>query len=166
MRHAESSTIDGVRDHDLPISDHGRIACQNIAQKLHDLGWSPGIVVSSNALRSKQTFEALKTVIAQMGDADLHFLGSLYTLSQLDGQTLSHLGNLISQEASCDIECILCLGHNKGWEEAASTLAGRPIFLDHCDAALFETDGNSWKGLLNPDVEKWKLVNVIRASTE
>jgi len=136
MRHAESSTIDGVRDHDLPISDNGRITCKNIAQELHNLGWSPDIVVSSNALRSKQTFEALKSVIAQLGDADLHFLGSLYTLSQLDGQTLSHLGNLISQEASCKVDCILCLGHNKGWEEAASTLAVRQDEKTSCGCSF------------------------------
>ena len=51
-------------------------------------------------------------------------------------------------------------------KEENTSLQGRPIFLDHCDAALFETDGISWKGLLQPDVEKWKLVNVIRAWTE
>lgn len=36
------------------------------------------------------------------------------------------------------------MGHNKGWEEAASMLSGSPIRLQTCNAALLEARGKSW----------------------
>lgn len=57
------------------------------------------------------------------GEADQHFLGSLYTTAALDGQTRGHLSELVAAEAASSHSCCLCLGHNKGWEEAASSFA-------------------------------------------
>ena len=37
------------------------------------------------------------------------------------------------------------MGHNKGWEEAASMLSGASIELKTCNAALLETTGKSWE---------------------
>lgn len=44
-----------------------------------------------------------------------------------------------------------CMGHNRGWEEAASMLTGASIELKTCNAALLETTGKSWDevGLLS-----------------
>jgi hypothetical protein len=50
-------------------------------------------------------------------------LGSLYTTAALDGQTRAHLTELVCAEATPAHDCCLCLGHNKGWEEAASSFA-------------------------------------------
>lgn len=51
--------------------------------------------------------------------------GSLYTTAALDGQTRGHLAAIVAAEAGPSHTCCLCLGHNKGWEEAASALAVR-----------------------------------------
>ena len=40
---------------------------------------------------------------------------------------------------------VLCVGHNKGWEEAASTLSGQPVRLKNACAALLEVS-RSWMG--------------------
>jgi hypothetical protein len=37
-----------------------------------------------------------------------------------------------------------CMGHNKGWEEAASMFSGASIELNTCNAALLEAAGKSW----------------------
>lgn len=37
-----------------------------------------------------------------------------------------------------------CMGHNKGWEEAASMLSGASVKLKTCNAALLHAFGNSW----------------------
>jgi len=37
------------------------------------------------------------------------------------------------------------MGHNKGWEEAASMLSGASIKLKTCNAALLQAFGNSWE---------------------
>ena len=36
------------------------------------------------------------------------------------------------------------MGHNKGWEEAASMFSGDSIVLKTCNAALLEAAGKSW----------------------
>lgn len=38
-----------------------------------------------------------------------------------------------------------CMGHNRGWEEAASTFSGAHIELKTCNAALLEAAGKSWE---------------------
>ena len=36
------------------------------------------------------------------------------------------------------------MGHNRGWEEAASVFAGASVELKTCNAALLETTGKTW----------------------
>ena len=38
-----------------------------------------------------------------------------------------------------------CMGHNRGWEEAASMFSGISIELKTCNAALLEATGKSWE---------------------
>lgn len=42
-------------------------------------------------------------------------------------------------------DCYRCMGHNKGWEEAASMLSGASVKLKTCNAALLQAFGNSWE---------------------
>lgn len=37
------------------------------------------------------------------------------------------------------------MGHNRGWEEAASMFTGVSVELKTCNAALLEADGRSWE---------------------
>jgi phosphohistidine phosphatase SixA len=192
MRHAPSAELAGVKDHELPITQEGQELAKRVAEEMKSLGWIPNIVMSSNSVRSRQTFEVMKSVIEELSHADLHFLGSLYTESQLDGHTLPFLARILAVEASEEDECVLCLGHNKGWEEAASILAVscsccfemcynassrvdfyilfaqmESIQLDHCDAALFEAAGDSWAELLNAEnFEQWSCEQLIRADSK
>jgi hypothetical protein len=48
-------------------------------------------------------------------------MGSLYTVAALDGQTKHHLEETIRSMAN-DAQnfCVMCVGHNKGWEEVSS----------------------------------------------
>lgn len=49
---------------------------------------------------------------------DAHFMGSLYTVAALDGQTKHHLEETIrSMATDAKHFCVMCVGHNKGWEE-------------------------------------------------
>jgi hypothetical protein len=38
-----------------------------------------------------------------------------------------------------------CMGHNRGWEEAASLLCGISVELKTANAALLEAPGSSWQ---------------------
>lgn len=56
--------------------------------------------------------------------------------------------------------CILCLGHNKGWEEAASTMAGKPVRLETSNAALLQADEASWQTWSSDT--RWTLVDLLK----
>lgn len=63
----------------------------------------------------------------------------LYTVAALDGMTRQKL-----QECTLELvddqkhSCVMLVGHNKGWEEAASSLSGQAIKLRTASAALLQ----------------------------
>nr|BAD29173.1 hypothetical protein [Oryza sativa Japonica Group]BAD29673.1 hypothetical protein [Oryza sativa Japonica Group] len=65
-------------------------------------------------------------------------------LPPMDGQTAEHLQKAICQYSSDEILTVMCMGHNKGWEEAASMFSGDSVVLKTCNAALLEAEGKSW----------------------
>lgn len=123
-------------------------------------GWIPDVVICSNALRSKQTLEAMGEELPELEDADAHFLGSLYTISQLDGQTRAHLQTIVETEARSQHACVLCLGHNKGWEEAASSFVNQHVKLGNCSAAVLSGIGQDWNEAFGSEAE-WRLITVL-----
>jgi hypothetical protein len=89
----------------------------------------------------------------------------LYTISQLDGQTRAHLQEVVIAEATAAQKTVLCLGHNKGWEEAASSYAGETVKLGNCYAALLEGSGENWNAAFEEEAA-WELVSVLRPKGE
>jgi phosphohistidine phosphatase SixA len=90
MRHADAEETRAVRDHDRPVTRLGRRTAADVARQLRAAGWLPDVLVCSNAVRSRQTLEEMRRELG-VDDADEHYLGSLYSISQLDGQTRAHL---------------------------------------------------------------------------
>lgn len=160
MRHAESEAAGRVRDHDREITSVGAETAQQVARQLAAEGWLPQVVVCSNAQRTRQTLDQMQTVLPELADADAHFLGSLYTTAALDGQTRAHLAAIVASEAGPSHTCCLCLGHNKGWEEAATIFAGETVRLGNSHAALLEGRGDSWEEALQEGA-RWRLVRVL-----
>eukprot|EP00775_Hariotina_reticulata_P009253 gene9253-9419_t len=161
LRHADSETSSTLRDYDRPISMQGRREASNIARRLCELGWIPDLIIASNSKRTKQTLDQMAEAAAELSTIDAHYLGSLYTVAALDGQTKQHIEETI-RSVACDAKnfCIMCVGHNKGWEEAASAFAKQAVRLGTASAALFELAGSSWDDVTSPDTE-WRLVEVV-----
>jgi len=51
LRHADSETGGSTRDHERPISDHGRQEARSIARQLRDLGWAPDLIIGALSFR-------------------------------------------------------------------------------------------------------------------
>eukprot|EP00877_Chromochloris_zofingiensis_P009141 jgi/Chrzof1/4480/Cz14g14230.t1 len=161
LRHADSENSAGVRDHDRRISHQGKREAMNIARRLQELDWIPDIIIASNSRRTKQTLDLMCEAHSELGTVDAHFLGSLYTVSALDGQTRTHLEECILSIASdTDNQCVMCVGHNKGWEEAASSFTKQAVRLNTASAALLEAVGKTWDDVMLPEAD-WQLVQVV-----
>jgi phosphohistidine phosphatase SixA len=200
MRHAPSEETNlasspASRDHDRPITPAGALAAAAVARALAARGWLPDLVLASDAARSRQTLAAMAAAVPALGDAPAFFRGALYTAAALDGQTAPALAAALEEAgaggggAAGDAAAtagapppttttpttVLALGHNKGWEEAASALAGCAVRLEAASAALLEVssgggaDGattaspafTSWPAALAGGEGDWTLVGLV-----
>lgn len=164
LRHADSSWEDrSLRDHDRPISRPGRDSAANVSRKLQELGWIPELILSSDATRSRETLEIMRQHAKELLNAEVHFIPSFYSVAAMDGQTAEHLQRAICQYSRNEILTVMCMGHNKGWEEAASMFSGAPVQLSTCNAALLESEGSSWQEAFElAGFGGWKLHYVVK----
>uniref|UniRef100_A0A7N0UEF3 Uncharacterized protein n=1 Tax=Kalanchoe fedtschenkoi TaxID=63787 RepID=A0A7N0UEF3_KALFE len=146
LRHAKSSWDDrSLRDHDRPLSKAGRADAVTVSQKLQQLGWIPELILSSDALRTRETLKIMQEQVRGFLEAEVHFIPSFYSIAAMDGQTADHLQRAVCKFSRDEVLTVMCMGHNRGWEEAASMLSGASVELKTCNAALLEAFGNSWE---------------------
>ncbi len=116
LRHAKSSRDDdSLPDHDRPLSKRGRRDAEAIARHLAAAGLHPDLVLSSTALRTRETLAPIQAALKPrrvVFDNDL-YLAPPTTL-------LDHLRRL--DEAVVEV---LVVGHNPGVHEVALLLADR-----------------------------------------
>ncbi|KAL0738261.1 hypothetical protein Bca4012_014471 [Brassica carinata] len=163
LRHAHSSWDHlSLKDHDRPLTKTGQADAAKVAQILSSLGWLPQLILSSDATRTRETLKSMQAQVDGFMEANVHFIPSFYSIAAMDGQTAEHIQQIISKYSTPDITTVMCMGHNKGWEEAASMLSGASVKLKTCNAALLHAFGNSWDdafALAGPG--GWKLEGIV-----
>ncbi|KAL8192324.1 hypothetical protein R6Q57_027509 [Mikania cordata] len=164
LRHAKSCWEDrSVKDHDRPLSKAGETDAIQVTYKLQQLGWIPQLILSSDATRTRQTLKIMQDQVQAFLEAEIHFISSFYSVAAMDGQTADHLQRAICKYATDEMHTVMCMGHNRGWEEAASTFSGASIQLKTCNAALLEAAGKSWEeAFLLAGDGGWKLQQLVK----
>ncbi|CAN6204071.1 unnamed protein product [Urochloa humidicola] len=164
LRHGESAVAGrAIRDHDRPLSKAGRADAISVSNKLQQLGWIPELILCSDAMRTKETLKILQEHVQGLSQAVVHFIPSFYSIAAMDGQTAEHLQKAICQYSSDEILTVMCMGHNKGWEEAASMFSGDSVMLETCNAALLEAAGKSWVEAFSlAGLGGWKLHGIVK----
>lgn len=115
MRHAKSGWAKpGERDFDRRLDDAGLIEAEQVAGVAAKRGYRPAIVLSSSAVRCRQTAEALRRSIN--GSTEFRFLDELYN-APADAYV-----DLIEQSRQFD--SVMLVGHNPAIEELFATLVG------------------------------------------
>lgn len=154
MRHAKSSwALPGLQDHDRPLNPRGLRDAPRMASALVQRGWAPARVHSSTARRTRETWAGMATVLTGLSEARVHFHPALY---------LGTLAKICDAVAGCPDDepgPVLVLGHNPGWEQAASVLSGVLVQLTTANAILLEGTGPSWREALRGS---WTLVEHLR----
>jgi phosphohistidine phosphatase len=151
MRHAKSSwATDAASDHERPLNPRGRTDAPRMAKFLLDQGWAPSEVHLSDARRTIETWDRMAAVLPSC-PATRH--PSLY---------LAGLPSIVhvARDWPADGEGpILVLGHNPGFEQAASWLSRATVHLTTANVVLLEGAGPSWTQALEAP---WKLVAWVR----
>ncbi|KAL5206099.1 hypothetical protein ABZP36_034308 [Zizania latifolia] len=164
LRHGESAAGGRfTRDHDRPLSKAGRAAAISVSNKLQQMGWIPDLVLCSDATRTKETLRIFQEHVKGLSEAIVHFIPSFYSIAAMDGQTAEHLQKAICEYSSDEILTVMCMGHNKGWEEAASMFSGDSVVLKTCNAALLEAEGKSWVEAFSlAGLGGWKFHGIVK----
>ena len=153
MRHAKSSwKQEAATDHERSLNRRGRRDAPRIARELRRLGWWPELVLSSDSQRTRQTWELMSAETDPPTPA--RFSNQLY-LAGLDEieEEINQVPNRVST--------LLALGHNPGWEEAASFLSGVECEMTTGNCALLESESLQWRGSCSVQAS-WRLVEMLR----
>lgn len=151
MRHAKSSwNSEEQTDHERPLNDRGRRSAPLIAAQLTTLNWQPQHILSSDAKRTRETADLL---LQEWEDGvGVEFSPSLYLAGPKDLA-------LEMCAVSDEIETLLVLGHNPGWEGVVHQLADVGVTMKTATAALLESkDCESWSDAFQAT---WTLENVL-----
>ena len=151
MRHAKSLWDSAAcSDHERTLNDRGRKDAPRVGAALVERGWTPDLVLSSDAQRTRETFAGLSEAFP--GEVEVRFLPSFYQ----DGLRAAEaeLSGVPEQ-----VVCLLLLGHNPGWESLVEELSGVDIVMETATAALLAMDLEGWGEAIQPG--KWQLKDVI-----
>ena len=67
-----------------------------------------------------------------------------------------------AEQVPDDVQTLMLLGHNPGWEEMASLLSGEDVILKTANAALLVGEAENWQqAFRHPGT--WKLWQVLRS---
>ena len=151
-RHAKSDWADGyLTDHQRPINKRGRRAAPKVAAVLLKHGWVPEVIVTSDATRALETAKLLHQRLSPRGILLLN-------------PNLYHAGFGEIQECisalSADIQTLMLVGHNPGWEVSAGLLSGEQLSMTTCNVACLTHPASDWSGIFQPGT--WTLQTMIR----
>lgn len=145
MRHAKSSWSDPeIEDHDRPLNQRGRLAAPLMGAWLADRDLVPERVLCSSSVRTQETWERVRVVLAQAPKADVQ--PGLYHADP------PHLLAAV-QALPAGLGCAALVGHQPGIG-AFTRLLARSDTAQNCKrayakfptaaCAIFEFDVDDW----------------------
>lgn len=142
LRHAKSSWDDeALRDRDRPLAPRGRRATKRIAKWAGEHDVRPQLVVSSSAVRARET---LQRVLPGLGKPEVWIEVALYAAS---GETLLERIQALPEEA----DTAMLVGHNPGIADLLLLLAAPGDLRERAEAKV----PTGALATLDADVERW-----------
>jgi phosphohistidine phosphatase len=120
LRHGKAAPEDGGKDRDRPLTKRGEHAAELIGHLLRDDDLVPDRIVSSSALRARDT--ARRVAAAAKFDGVIDELDELYL-----AEPETYITELAARAG--EAECVLLVGHNPGLEALATILTSEPVSL-------------------------------------
>mmetsp|Transcript_28310 Transcript_28310/g.39113 ORF Transcript_28310/g.39113 Transcript_28310/m.39113 type:complete len:228 (+) Transcript_28310:196-879(+) len=162
LRHAKSSWDTPVPDRNRALAPRGVKAAGRVAKLLEEEGWLPDLILSSDSVRTAQTLLHMKNAVPKIADVRCLFFASFYDNSENASTTFSEIRKRAVESTAVSGErTVLCLGHDFGWSQCASMLCGEEVELKTANAALLESEAESWAEALGFGA-KWELCDVLR----
>jgi len=152
MRHAKSSWKDvGLVDWERPLNKRGRRDAPRMGELLLGEDLVPQVILSSSAVRARQTAEAVAEAVGY--DSDITYLDELY------GATVSQYLDVL-RRLQDDIDVALLIGHNPELQYLVEALTGETEHLPTAAIARIRVPVERWADVQH-DLEA-ELVTVWR----
>jgi phosphohistidine phosphatase len=117
MRHAKSSwKDDDLKDFDRPLKKRGKKDVPRMAEVIHEEDLKPEVIISSSALRARETAELVAETLKFKGKVE--FVDALYM-----AEPPAYLDAL--RALPKDVERVMVIGHNPGLEALMQILSGK-----------------------------------------
>lgn len=139
MRHAKSSWADpDIPDHERPLKKRGRKDAETMGKMLKTKGMEPDLIMSSTAVRAKETAEILAETCKCK--KEIIFLDSLYMAEPAD------ILHAIEKHGK-DKKVIMVIGHNPGLEAFLQIADGKVETLPTASVAYLTASIDDWSKL-------------------
>ena len=183
MRHGKSSWADTVSDRARGLAPRGVAKSANCARELTKRGWAPNLILTSDAVRCLETLEAMCDAESALRGVNIRIVPEFYDVTHGDeasgkksrksiAKLCAHALEDSAPPSANAVQTILCIGHNYGFEKAASRLTGQKVTLKTGDAAVLRLKKPEKMKNKNGDVMwskdtfeegAWVLEDVVRA---
>ncbi|CAN5716388.1 histidine phosphatase family protein [soil metagenome] len=155
MRHAKSSWDDpNLSDFERPLNNRGLKTAPLMGEVMLKNNFTPEIIVSSPAMRARQTAELVKNSAAF--EAEISFDERIYEASAI------RLLEVVSDIAD-EYDSAMIVGHNPGFENIVRVLTGKSESMPTAALAVVDLEINSWKEI---NAETGNLRKFIRPKEE
>ncbi|NUP06693.1 MAG: histidine phosphatase family protein [Polyangiaceae bacterium] len=151
MRHAKSDWHTGAQtDHERPLNERGKREAPVVGKQLAEKGYVPELVLCSDSARTSETYDRIKPYFP---DARIEYLRDLYHAS---------IGEVraVLDKVPAGTQSLMLLGHNPGWEDMVTELAGEPVEMKTANAAVLEADAATFAEAIAPG-KRMRLVHVV-----
>jgi phosphohistidine phosphatase len=150
MRHAKSSWKQpGLADRDRPLNKCGRRDAPKMGNLLGEEDLVPQCILSSTALRARETAEA----VAEAAGYD----GEIVCLEELYGAT--HLGYLQALRSVPDgVDVVLLIGHNPDLQDVLELMADQVERMPTAAIAYLRLPIEHWTDLREDTMAEWVQV--------
>lgn len=137
MRHAKAASPESeMSDQDRPLAPRGRRDAPGAGAWLAGADWTPDLILSSDALRARQTAELVVEGLASGGvpEPTVRYVSGLYEASVL---RVLH----VVAEVHADLATVMVVGHEPTMSAVVAVLTGRRVEFPTCAVAQIDLSG-------------------------
>jgi len=146
VRHAQSAGIQGARpDYDRELTHRGQQNAKNLGSWILQQGFTPDYILSSSAVRARQTTELLNEKTGIPASCVQH-LNELY-----EGPATRWMDKI--HHLPDGTGCAILVGHNPTLSILASDFRGKRLDLPPCGTMVFAFPFDEWNKIIGPGKE-------------
>lgn len=135
MRHGEAGPHT-KNDHSRSLTERGQTDTLSVGEKLARQGFTPDVIICSDALRTRQT---LDQVLRSIAHSKVVYNHDIYLTTKLE-----KLLDIMITDADVNTDCLMLVGHNPTISQLSFHLTGHDLSFAPGDCQLLSAATENW----------------------